>query len=252
MEDQETRMVETSDGKTYEVPAQASSKQISAYVKAIPAENASSAPNAPTWRYLDAPIVQPQEAGSDTGALLPAMAAKGLPMAARAAAELATNPKMPKTVATIGRVMGGMAPVAGAVYSGNPIAMAASPAAVPGAAWAGGRTGWFGGKMIQSAAGPVASALEKAGPATQQILGKASIVQGGLDLAQMAEPNRQDIGFLGVGMPAPRSETEKAEHPALINLLVQKLSDAVASLMAKGMSQGDAVRTIMNLKVKGQ
>ncbi len=51
-----------------------------------------------------------------------------------------------------------------------------------------------------------------------QTLSTLGIVQGALDLHQMAEPNRKDIGFMGIGTGTP-----DPEHPALLNMIVSKL-----------------------------
>lgn len=52
-----------------------------------------------------------------------------------------------------------------------------------------------------------------------QTLSTLGTVQGALDLHQMAEPNRKDIGFLGVG-----GGTHDDTDPALLNLIASKLS----------------------------
>lgn len=172
----------------------------------------------------------------DGGALTMKAAASAVPLAGRVAEEVATNPNLPRTVATIGR---GVGAVEGAMKSG--------PLAIGPGAWAGGKAGWFTGKAVQGAAGPVSRAIEAVAPYAQA-LSTASGAQGALDLAQMAEPNRKDIGMLGIGIGDPGDP----EHPALLNLIATKIGEAVKSLVAKGMSEKEAVRTVLNLKAKGR
>ena len=58
-------------------------------------------------------------------------------------------------------------------------------------------------------------------------LGSAAKVGGGAagfgELAQMLEPNRRDIGFMGIGIGDPRSAEEQAAHPAALNMLYEAI-----------------------------
>lgn len=127
---------------------------------------------------------------------------------------VATSPTLPKTAASIGRMIGGVAPAIGGAYEAGPIGGLAGLAAAAKGAWAGGKTGWFTGKLMQNMAAPVASGLEKISP----LLGKASGAQGLGDLAQMAEPDRKDIGFLGIG----KTQDVPGQKPALLNSLLSR------------------------------
>lgn len=139
----------------------------------------------------------------------------GVPAAANIAARVATSPTLPQTAATIGRVTGAIAPmVAGGYEYGLPGFMSGAVGAAKGS-WAGGKTGYFTGKLIQKAALPVAKGLEAIAPAASALSGASGVG----DLAQMAEPNRKDIGFLGLG---PSVNVPGAEPP-LINGLLARL-----------------------------
>ncbi len=209
------------------VPDDATDAEISALTKAIPAANAPSAPKARTWTALAAQGV-----------------AQAVPVAATGAMQLATSPAVPRAVASIGRAMGGAAPIVAS--PANPM----SYLAASGGAWSGGKAGYFTGKLAQNLAAPAAKVLDAVAPYAQA-LSTASGAQGALDLAQMAEPDRKDIGTLGVTVGPPRTDEEKAAHPALINLAVEKVSDAINRLMSLGLPRGEAVRQVMNAKVKG-
>lgn len=212
------------EGKTQIFPADATDAEISAALNAIPAANAKDVPKAKTW------------APSDSGAVAMSGAAHVVPVAGRIAEEAATNPGVPRGMAAVGRAVGA---VEGAMKSG--------PLAIGPGAWAGGKAGWFTGKVLQGAAAPAARALDAVKPYVQA-LSTASGAQGALDLAQMAEPNRKDIGVFGVGMGDPGD----TEHPALLNLIATKIGDAVKSLVAKGMSEKEAVMTVLNVKAKAK
>jgi hypothetical protein len=138
-------------------------------------------------------------AKSDTSSgLALAAAGKLTPAAAWEAMRFGTSPNVPKYAAKAGKVIGAVAaPIVGAV-EGGPFGGLVGAAEAAKAAWAGGGTGWFTGKLAQSIARPVARGLEAAAPIADAV-SKVGGVQGALDLAQMAEPNRHDIGFMGVG-----------------------------------------------------
>lgn len=154
-----------------------------------------------------------------------------VPLAANMAERVATSPTLPKTVATIGRTIGAIAPAAGGIASGNPLAAVNGVMAAGQGAWTGGKGGWFTGKLLQNAAAPVATALRRAAPYAQA-LSTVSGAQGVNDLAQMAEPNRTDIGVLGVGAsptaesmhmtPEQFAQAQEA-HPPLLNDIYRRV-----------------------------
>lgn len=152
---------------------------------------------------------------SDSGALGLAASRGLVAPGATAATELATNPAVPRAFATGGRVIGGLAPiVGGAEAAGLPGGLLGVGAAAKGS-WAGGKAGWFTGKMLQNMAAPVATGLQRLEPVAHA-LSPINVAQGGLDLAQMADPKRKDIGFLGVG----KSERSPGDDkPAALNAL---------------------------------
>ena len=166
----------------------------------------------------DAPDVSQASTGVDrpsTNSALSMAGARGLlPIAENMAAEFGTNPNIPKIGAAVGRTLGGAAPVAAAMSSGNPVAMAMSPANIASGSWAGGRTGWHTAKLAQGMVRPVASLLGRLQPLAEKV-GALAGPQGFLDLAQMAEPKRKDIGFLGIGF----NDTPSEPAPLVKNVL---------------------------------
>ncbi len=87
---------------------------------------------------------------------------------------------------------------------------------------------------VAPVATPVAKAISAAAPYVKAI-SMASGAQGVLDLAQLAEPKRKDIGFFGVG-----SGTPDPQHPALLNALFSKIADVVTSLKNEGIPHAEA------------
>lgn len=131
--------------------------------------------------------------------------------------DMATNPAFPKATATAGRIVGGLAPVIG---GGSKYGLGGAAMGLAGSAqgsWAGGKTGYFTGKMLQNMAMPVAKGMNAMAP----YVGPLTVASGASDLAQMAEPTRKDIGTLGVTL----GDTHDPEHPALLNLIAQKIRE---------------------------
>ena len=198
-------------------------------------------------RRADAGVAIPTQ-GTNTGLGL-FTAGKGIPLAAHGALEVATSPMVPQIGATIGRVVGAAGPpLVGAWKGGVTGALAGAASAAGQAALGLGETGGrMTGELVQKAASPVAAALKAVAPYAQT-LSTIAAPQTLLDLAQMSEPGRRDIGVLGIGA----TQNIPGQQPALINLAIQKVGEAVEYLMSRGVPQGEAVRTVMNLKVKGQ
>lgn len=73
-----------------------------------------------------------------------------------------------------------------------------------------------------------------------QTISTVSGAQGVLDLAQMADQTRQDIGTIGVSLNAPRSKDDRDAHPALVNAIVGKISDLAAKLKDHGIPAAEA------------
>lgn len=135
----------------------------------------------------------------DASGLMARMGAGALPKIASATADFATSPTAPKFGASIGRVIGGVAPIVGGAMKGGAGGAALGTAGAAHGAWAGGKTGWFTTKLLQNMATPVAKAMDKAAPFSQA-LGTASGALGVGDLASIAEPNRADTTILGKSM----------------------------------------------------
>jgi hypothetical protein len=174
---------------------------------------------------------------SDSGALIAKGAAAAVPVAANAAAELATNPNVPKAAAAAGRLVGAIAPTVAGGAAGGPVGALAGAANAAKGAWAGGKTGWFTGKLAQEIAAPVASVAEKVAPYAQAASTVAG-AQGVNDLAQMAEPKRQDIGFMGMASPGSASDQAAV------------MKSQIANLVKSGTPIGEATRTVYNAWAK--
>lgn len=186
--------------------------------------SASSDPKDPNWGLPQ----QLKEQPSSNGALELQAVAKSAPAITRVAEEVATSPLVPKVVAKAGQLAGG----AQAALRGSPFGIA-------GDAWAGGRAGWFTGKLAQNVAAPVANALETLAPYAQAI-STVSGAQGVLDLAQMADKTRTDIGSLGFALDGERSKADKDAHPALINEVANKIVELATALKNNGVPAAEA------------
>lgn len=172
-----------------------------------------------------------------TPAMALAISRAAVPWLQRAAEEVATHPNTVSAGKRTGEVVGGLIGLGqGGPVTGAPLGMIA-----------GEKSGELAAKTAQRLAVPVAKIGERLAPYAQAI-STLSGAQGVNDIAQMAEPTRRDIGFMGIGA----TQYVPGQQPALVNLLLMKLSEAVQQLMARGMSQGEALKTIMNQKVKGQ
>jgi hypothetical protein len=145
---------------------------------------------------------QPKPRESDSGALAVAGTTAALPSVARSAATFAASPSVPRTMGKIANAATTLGALGHGAYTGNLGQVTAAP--IEG--WAAGRGGYFLGKGMQSLARPVARGLQAAEP---YIKGAGPTVSGAMgvgDLAQMAEPTRQDIGTLGVGKTVSNDE----------------------------------------------
>lgn len=93
-------------------------------------------------------------------------------------------------------------------------------------ALAGERAGELGPKVVRAGAKYSSMGLRKALPTLAKAAGPlniASAVTGVGDLAQILEPNRKDIGFMGMSVSNPRSAEERAAHPALLNAIYDSI-----------------------------
>ncbi len=174
---------------------------------------------------------KPDASPSDSGALTMRATAGALPAAANLATEFATNPNVPKVGAAIGRTLGAVAPVVGGAIEGGPVGALVGVTAASKGAWAGGKTGWFTAKLAQNLGMPLAKVAEAVAPLAHA-LSTLSGAQGALDLAQMAEPKREDIGFLGVGGNSTASDRAAV------------MQSQIKSLTAQGISIGEATRKV--------
>lgn len=187
----------------------------------------------------------PRRPGTNS-ALALAGVGPGTRVAAQEAMRFGTSPTVPKTAAMMGRMIGGAAPVIGGASVGGLGGAALGLAGARQGAWAGGGSGWFLGKVAQGVARPLAGALEAAAPVAQMV-GRLAGPQGLGDLAQMAEPERQDIGFLGMG----KSVDVPGAHPPLLNAAYGKARDAIGRLYGRMRGNSDQLRSDGSTKGQG-
>jgi hypothetical protein len=149
----------------------------------------------------DAKSDRPSDSGG--GAVLAgAKTAQALaPTIQQAAEAFATSPTAAKTGGALARGVTTIAALGQGLYSGNLNEVVSAP--IKG--WAAGKGGYFLTKALQAGGKPVAAAAEAAVPVARAF-GNAVSPQGMLDLAQMAEPDRRDIGFMGIGASMPDLE----------------------------------------------
>ncbi len=215
-----------------------------------------SADQAKSVGYEDVPLQNDKAAKPSTNTgLAMVMSTHLMPLVQDAINRFATNPDVAKAFATGGRIVGGITSLpAGLSGFGD----------VQKGAYAGGRSGYFTGKLAQDVVRPVANVVQKVTDAVpSRVMTVANVVggvQSGLDLAQMAEPNRTDIGFMGMGRTptgdelkqmAAQQETPEARqarqdkeaaawngltqymHPAVVTELLGNIRGAIASAVAK-------------------
>lgn len=143
------------------------------------------------------------EKPTDATALALAFAGHVMPTIERATMEFATNPALRKTASDVGQLIGAGA---GMANSG--------PVGAASGMWAGGKAGWRLTSYAQKLGVPVAELAQRVAPYAQA-LKTISGAQAVLDLAQMAEPTRQDIGVMGVGKTVnvdPEAASQNAAH----------------------------------------
>lgn len=169
------------------------------------------------WRLVDTPA--PEAPQNDSGPSQPWKATLGLvggvPALTRIAESVATSPTLPRTMGSMANGLTTIGELGHGIYSGNMNQVLGAPIA----GWAAGKGGYWLGKGLQRVASPVARVGAAIGPAAQ-VLGGASGVD---DLAQMPEPNRKDIGFLGIGPSQPSDPNHPAVVNAILSALAQKL-----------------------------
>lgn len=153
-------------------------------------------------------------------------AAKGVPKVAQITDEIATNPRLVSRARALGELAG---TVKGWVGGG--------PLGAAGGAVAGGRAGETLGSVLQRTAQSASPYIRAAEPYAQT-LSTLSSPQNLLELAQMAEPGRRDIGFLGMEV---NRQKVPGEQPPLLNAAVEKLMQLAAQLPAQARREFYAV-----------
>lgn len=159
-------------------------------------------------------------------------AAATVPVVKAGAEELATNPNVPRIAAQIGRSAGGIAPVVGGLVEGGPIGGLVGMAAAAKGAWAGGKTGWFTGKLAQQLAAPIA----KAANAIEPYAGPLSALSAeGATLGNINSPQ---------GVSAFANSLTPAAGKQFDSMVTPDEGQALHALIAKGASALDAAKTI--------
>lgn len=151
---------------------------------------------------------QPSSSGDGRPSSLPFLAAAGasqaIPAIASGSLALFSNPNVPKTMASAGRILGGLSPIVGGAVAGGGMggelgALGGGLMGMAGAAkgmWGGGRTGWFTGQMLQRMAEPVAKVMNSpaagAVGAAAEPLAYAPALQG--DMSSRLTPEQRAQG----------------------------------------------------------
>lgn len=172
-------------------------------------------------------------AGDTKGGLTMAALSKLTPAAAWELMRFGTSPTAAKTGGAIANAATTLAAAGHGLMTGNPSQVVAAPME----GWAAGKGGYWGTKALQGVARPVAVALEKAASVAEAVA-KLGGVQGALDLAQMAEPGRKDIGFLGIG-PSVKADAITPAQQA------EMYAKAVTQLMADGTTSPNKAAAII-------
>lgn len=229
----ETYTVKLSDGREFDVVTEGGPPTEAAILASL---GQSDAPKAQV-------AIKPENSarGLNAAAQMGAVG-RSVPAAATAAEQFFTSPTLPKTAAAIGRTVGAVAPAAGEFLAGNPAAAIALATNAGKGSWAGGKAGYFTGKLAQSAAEPVAKGLRAAAPYAQG-LNTLSTIQGALGLHQMAEPERQDIGTLGLG-----ATVKAGAIPMTPELVAMPVADAVKSLTDAGWPESRAKSYVTQMR----
>lgn len=201
------------EGKTQVFPADATDAEISSALNAIPSANSAAVPSAKTWSI-------------STPAIDMAATKAAVPLVQTAVDQLATNPG----IVAAGKIAGRVGGLVKSIATKNPFTML-------GSMEVGSKAGGDAAAVAQAAALKASPAIAKAAPYAQ-VLGTLSGAQGGLDLAQMAEPNRQDIGVLGMGTQGSASDQAAV------------MKSQIANLVKSGTPVGEATRTVYNMWAK--
>lgn len=187
------------NGQRYSFPADATDAEISGVLGGIPEQNASQMPKAPTWKAL----------AMQAASKVPAAAGDALMNVATSPTFAKNAGRAANAAVTAGELVHGLA-------TGNMNQVLASPIA----GWSAGKGGYWLGRGAQAIAAPVAKVATAVVPYAQAA-STLSGAQGVNDLAQMAEPNRSDIGTLGVGssntVAAQQASVMRAQIQALVN-----------------------------------
>lgn len=199
------------DGIVQQMTANGESESnIRAVVGDFKSKYADAAPAPDNGPHISAAPPPPSDtAGTGLGMLLRGLGSAPVVSALDA---IESSPSLVKGARAAGNVLG---PIVGMLKGGGLGALVGGST--------GGRVGTLVGQGVQKVAGVASDALPAVAKAVSGPMAGALNVG---DLAQMAEPNRRDIGVLGIGGDS-RSEAERAayykDHPALINMLLQKL-----------------------------
>lgn len=202
-------------------------------------------PNAPMTQ------VQTPQNQSDSGGLAlagTAAALKSLPKAANVMEEIASRPGMTEGIVGAASTAVGLGMAAKDLYEGRPLDAAKHAVEGAGAPVAIKVLRKLAGNAVPDAADALTTGLGKGATFARviapyaQAITTASGAQGLLDLAQMVDKKRKDIGTLGVSLdPEQRSQTDKDAHPALINAVASKIGELSSQLAAQGIQSPDAV-----------
>lgn len=182
----------------------------------------------------DAPPPKKEPDQASVGAAVPsAFATHLLPYVQHAIEAFATSPSVKPAAAKAGRVLGAVTSFPAGITGFGDVAKGA---------WTGGKAGWFTGKLAQDIVASMADKIEAHWHTLNAAASKAVAATGVGELAQMAEPDRKDIGFLGIGKSVSDDELIERFRKQLLDPNIDKDPQKRAGIVA----------AINQLKAKGK
>ena len=194
--------------------------------------------------------------GTNT-AVSAALLAHLTPYLERGLMDFATNPNAAKVASGVAKGMNYLAlPTAGAV-SGGPVGATTGMLAAAKTAWPVGKAAYRSTQFMQGLAAPLTQFVEAISPYVQK-LNPAIGAQGMLDLAQMVEPAREDIGVLGIGktpsQPSNQASRQKQQQDDIRRLRTLVARGTTPQEAARIWANGNTARyaELMNLYLKAK
>lgn len=197
--------------------------------------DAASAPEAPT-----AATPQKAQGGNTDSALVGALTEHLMSYVPKILMNAATHPGLKEAFGALGNLGGLVGAVGEGIATGHPLA---GLAAAGPAAWAGGKGGYRLGYLTQKFALPMSKVAEEIAPYIKELASRAVAGQGINDWAQMAEPDRKDIGVMGIGHSV-------SDQELMDGLITKRGMTPQQAAMAVAQGDGRKLASLMNAHIK--